>query len=90
MSVLLRLKGRIVRQAKRARGVVRKLRRGLLQRKRYLAYLERLPVKRDVVLLESQHGRSLDGNIYAVLAELCREEAYRGAFCFHLPYFPET
>lgn len=78
MSVLLRLKGRIVRQAKRARGVVRKLRRGLLQRKRYLAYLERLPVKRDVVLLESQHGRSLDGNIYAVLAELCRGEAYRG------------
>lgn len=78
MNVLLRLKNRVTKWVKKSVGLVRKVQRGLLQRKRYAAYLERLPVKRDVVLLESQHGRSLDGNVYAVLTELCREEAYRG------------
>lgn len=78
MNVLLRLKNRVTKWWKKSVVLVRKVKRGLLQRKRYAAYLERLPVKRDVVLLESQHGRALDGNVYAVLAELCREEAYRG------------
>ncbi|MCH5272753.1 MAG: CDP-glycerol glycerophosphotransferase family protein [Lachnospiraceae bacterium] len=78
MSVLLRLKDRAVKRVGKLKGLVRKIYRGLLQRKRYLTYLERFPVERGKVLLESQHGRSLDGNVYAVLAELCREEAYRG------------
>lgn len=60
------------------RGLLRKLHRGLLQRKRYVAYVERLSVDKSVVLLESQHGKELNGNVYAVLTELCRNKAYQG------------
>ena len=77
MSALMRVKDKVVKRIKKTRGLVRKLRRGLLQRKRYVAYRETLPVDASVVLLESQHGRSLDGNVYAVLEELCKNEAYR-------------
>ncbi|MGN1083895.1 MAG: CDP-glycerol glycerophosphotransferase family protein, partial [Lachnospiraceae bacterium] len=77
MKVLLRLKDRLLKRVRRIKGLIRKLRRGLLQRKRYLAYLEKYPVNRRLVLLESQHGRALDGNVYAVLAELCRRKEYR-------------
>lgn len=77
MKVLLRLKDRVAKRVQKTRVLMRKLRRGLLQRKRYLAYMEKFPVDQKAVLLESQHGRSLDGNVYAVLAELCKKEAYR-------------
>ncbi len=78
MKAILRLWQKVKKQIKKVRGLSRKLRRGLLQRKRYLAYLEKYPVNRRLVLLESQHGRALDGNVYAVLKELCVNEAYRG------------
>lgn len=76
MSALSRVNKKLVKTYKKGKGLVRKLYRGLLQRKRYLAYREKLPVDKKVVLLESQHGRSLDGNVYAVLAELCKNKAY--------------
>lgn len=70
------LSDKIGKKMKKIRITFRKVRRGLLQRKRYLAYLEKYPVDGKVVLLESQHGRALDGNVYAVLAELCQNPAY--------------
>lgn len=76
MSVLSRVKDKITRRMKKIKALFRKLNRGLLQRKRYLAYREKFPVDGKTVLLESQHGRSLDGNVYAVLEELCKNEAY--------------
>ena len=78
MSAFSRMKNKVVKTCKKGKGLVRKLYRGLLQRKRYLAYREKLPVNKNVVLLESQHGRSLDGNVYAVLEELCKNSAYNG------------
>lgn len=72
------MKKKIVGNCKKIKGLVRKLFRGILQRKRYLTYRETLPVNKNVVLLESQHGRSLDGNVYAVLEELCNNKAYDG------------
>lgn len=77
MKARFRIKDSVPKRVRKIRGMVRKVRRGLLQRKRYLAYIEQYPVDKSVVLLESQHGRSLDGNVYAVLAELCNKEVYR-------------
>lgn len=74
MSVFMQMN----RHRKKFVGYLKKIRRGILQRKRYLTYYEKEPVNPSLVLLESQHGRTLDGNVYAVLAELCRDEAYRG------------
>lgn len=89
MSGLLRVKDRVTGRIKKTKGLLRKLNRGLLQRKRYLAYRESLPVSRQTVLLESQHGRSLDGNVYAVLEELCNNEAYRD-FTLYVSATPEN
>ena len=58
------------------RKYVQNLKKGILQRKRYLTYWEKYPVDSCAVLLESQHGHSLDGNVYAVLEELCKNPDY--------------
>lgn len=65
--------------------LVRKLWRGLLQRKRYVAYVENFAVQKNVVLLESQHGRAFDGNIFAVAKELAKKEEYK-----HLTLYVST
>lgn len=89
MSALSRVSKKVVKSYKKGKGLVRKLYRGLLQRKRYLAYREKLPVDGKCVLLESQHGRSLDGNVYAVLEELCKNSAY-DSFTFYVSAEPEN
>ena len=45
---------------------------------RYIHYLEHCKVKRNVVLLESQHGRTLGGNIAAIAKELATAPEYKG------------
>lgn len=85
MSVFLQIKKR----GKKAFGYLKKIKRGILQRKRYLTYYEKEPVDKTCVLLESQHGRSLDGNVYAVLAELAKNEAYKG-FKLYVSAEPEN
>lgn len=66
----------VKRRYKKSVAFVRKIKKGILQRKRYLTYLDREKVDRNTVLLESQHGRSLDGNVYAVLAQLATNPEY--------------
>ncbi len=78
MKALLHITDSAVKRARKIKGMVKKVRLGLLQRKRYLAYIEQYPVDKSVVLLESQHGRALDGNVYAVLAEFCNNKNYAG------------
>lgn len=85
MSVFLQIKKR----GKKAFGYLKKIKRGILQRKRYLTYYKKEPVDKTCVLLESQHGRSLDGNVYAVLAELAKNEAYKG-FKLYVSAEPEN
>lgn len=65
------------KKIKQYKSIQKKIKKDILKKKRYLAYIEKYPVNPKVVLLESQHGRSLDGNVYAVLLELCRNELYR-------------
>lgn len=57
--------------------LVRKLKKGILAKKRYLTYREKREIDKRLVLLESQHGRSLDGNVFAVLEELNQNADYR-------------
>jgi len=45
---------------------------------RYIHYLEHCKVKNNVVLLESQHGRTLGGNIAAIAKELATAPEYQG------------
>lgn len=40
----------------------------------YIKYYEKLPLKEDVILLESQHGENASGNIFYLAKELCRPE----------------
>lgn len=44
---------------------------------RYIYYLSHSKVKRNVVLLESQHGRTLGGNIAAIAQELATAKEYK-------------
>jgi len=45
---------------------------------RYIHYLEHCKVKHNVVLLESQHGKTLGGNIAAIAKELATAPEYKG------------
>lgn len=76
MDIVLHARKKTTQMVKKTRTFIRKLRRGVLWRKCYIAYREKYPVEKTVVLLESQHGRAMDGNIYAVLEELYRQERY--------------
>ncbi len=49
-----------------------------LQRKAYVCYLRRLPVKKDAVLFESQHGTALDGNIFSLLKCISENPCFAG------------
>lgn len=54
---------------------IKKLRNGILQRKHYPHYLKK-PLNEKAILLESQHGRAMDGNIFALLVELAKHPEY--------------
>ena len=43
---------------------------------RYIEYYESLPIKEKTVLLESEHGKKLDGNMFYVLKYLATSEKY--------------
>ena len=53
-----------------------KLERGLIGKKQYVYYLEHCKVKENNILLESQLGGSLGGNIFAIMRELCEAPEY--------------
>lgn len=56
--------------------IKRRLRRGYFRKKKYIFYLEHCPIEEKTILLESQHGRSLGGNIAAIAKELCTNPAF--------------
>lgn len=56
--------------------VKRRFKRGYFRKKKYIYYLEHCPLEEKTVLLESQHGRSLGGNIAAIARELCSNAAF--------------
>ncbi len=53
-----------------------KIKKGLLRKKKYIGYRERLPIDEKAILLESQHGGVVGGNIFALLKELCEGPEY--------------
>ena len=46
-------------------------------RKRYIKYFDTLPIKERAVLVESQHGREMSGNVFYILKYLLSSERYR-------------
>ena len=48
------------------------------EEKNYIHYLEHCKVKKNIILLESQHGKTLGGNIAAIAKELATSKQYRG------------
>ena len=54
-----------------------KVKKGLFRKKMYLWYQEHCPIDEKAILLESQQGGALGGNIFALLKELCENEAYK-------------
>ena len=72
---LTRYKKRMKRKKEYQR-LRKKVGNGILRQKRYPAYLER-KLKEKSVLLESQHGKAMDGNIFALLTELATGEEYK-------------
>lgn len=71
---LTRYKKRRKRQAEYQR-LKKKVQNGILKQKRYPGYLTR-PLKEKAILLESQHGKAMDGNIFALLTELAGKAEY--------------
>lgn len=43
---------------------------------RYPGYLDELPIEKNTILLESQQGLDIDGNIYHILKELATSDKY--------------
>jgi len=43
----------------------------------YLNYYEKLPLDEKAILLESEHGRKLDGNIFYLIRYLARSDKYK-------------
>ncbi len=64
------------RQADRVERWTKKISNGVLLRLRYPHYLEK-PLQENAVLLEAQQGKSLDGNVYALLSELATNPEYQ-------------
>ena len=46
-------------------------------RYRYIHYYDKLPLDEKAILLESEHGKKLNGNIYYILRYLARSERYK-------------
>ncbi|MDD5899609.1 MAG: CDP-glycerol glycerophosphotransferase family protein [Lachnospiraceae bacterium] len=57
-------------------GWKKRIKNGLFQRLRYPHYLKE-PIDDNMILLENQQGKSMDGNIFALLSELAKGEEYR-------------
>ena len=64
------------RHADRIERWMTKIENGVLLRLQYPRYLDK-PIKEHAVLLENQQGKAMDGNIYALLCELAKDEAYK-------------
>lgn len=71
---LTRYKKRMKRIAEYKR-LKKKVANGILKQKCYPGYLKK-PLKEKAILLESQHGRAMDGNIFALLSELAKGAEY--------------
>lgn len=54
-----------------------KIKKGLLRKKNYIWYREHCPLNEKAILLESQHGGVVGGNIFAVMKELCNSPEYK-------------
>lgn len=73
---LLRYRKRQRRMAKLRRWK-NKVKDGILKRLHYAHYLKK-PVQSNAILLEAQQGKSMDGNIFALLSELTKGTEYAG------------
>jgi len=63
------------RHANRIERWTKKIGNGMLLRLRYPHYLNK-PIKEHAILLENQQGKAMDGNIYALLCELAKQQEY--------------
>jgi len=70
------LKQKYEKLKRKYRNISGKLERGLVGKKQYVYYLEHCKIKEKNILLESQLGGSLGGNIFAVMRELCEGPEY--------------
>lgn len=58
------------------RDVRGKIKRGLFRKKKYIGYRDTLPIDEKAILLESQQGGTVGGNIFALMKELCQNPDY--------------
>lgn len=70
------VKSKIKRLKCNYREIKSKIKKGLFRKKKYITYRDTLPIDEKAILLESQHGGTVGGNIFALLKELCSNPAY--------------
>lgn len=58
------------------KGLKKKIKNLLAKKRNYARYLLR-PLQEKSILLEAQQGKSMDGNVYAILSELAKGEDYK-------------
>lgn len=67
---------KLFRDLKRARSLIKN--EYWVAKSKYLEYYERLPIDDKAILLESEHGKKLDGNIFYILRYLATSKKYSG------------
>lgn len=72
----LSIKKKFKKWKKKYRQMKKKIKKGLFRKKKYIDYINKYPVDEKAILLESQHGGSIGGNIFALLKELCENPSY--------------
>ncbi len=73
----LSIKKKYKKLKKTYREVRGKIKKGLLRKKKYIWYREHCPMEEKAILLESQHGGVVGGNIFAIMKELCNSPEYQ-------------
>lgn len=73
---------------RKVREIHGKIKRGLFHKKKYIWYREHCALDEKAILLESQHGGVVGGNIFAIMKELCNNSEYQD-FTIYLSCFEE-
>lgn len=49
-----------------------------LAKHKYTKQIEKLPIDSNAILIESQHGKEMDGNVFYLIKELTTNPQYKG------------
>lgn len=67
---------KVKKKIKKILSLLKKVKKYHFAKNSYIKYYRNLPIKENYILLDSQHGNNINGNIYYILKELNDNEIY--------------